>query len=205
MAIERVHSFLIHPAKHEKDHPEIRGTQIPRRGSLNTMLEGVFERASAECRIEIAFRTGAGVSRQNDCRDLLIAYTREPSIPSGRLIASRLQAVSTHRSGLGLLFLMKGEADGQHQLVLSRFPADQGVIAEEQEHHLSVEFVERVFMKSAKAYKSALYTTDALDEGFGREGRLIFKFRDHGSYRIIGFENSSHQSFGRPALLVRCV
>jgi len=67
---------------------------------------------------------------------------------------------------------MKGEVDGKHQLVLARFPADQGVIAEERERHLSVEFLERVFMKSAKTYKSVLYSSESLDDGFW-EGRAV--------------------------------
>jgi hypothetical protein len=172
MPIERVHSFLVHPAKHEEHQPEIKGTQIPRHGSLNTMLERVFDRASAECKIDIAFRTSVGTRRQNECRDLLVAYVSDPTIPNGRSIAHRLQAVSTHRSGLGLLFLLKGEVDRQQQLVIARFPADQGVIAEEHERHLSVEFVERVFMKSAKTYKSALYCSQSPSDDFW-EGRAI--------------------------------
>ena len=166
MPIERVHSFLVHPAKNEREQPNIGGTRIPHDGSLFRMLTGVFDRAPRECNIDIVFRANAGGEQQNDCRDLLVAYVQGPTIRRGRLIASRLQAVSTHRSGLGLLFLMKGEVDGEHRLVISRFPADQGVIAEEQAEHLSVEFVERVFMKSAKAYKSALYSSDAPARGF---------------------------------------
>lgn len=53
MAIERVHSFLVHPAKNEAEQPNIGGTEIPRRGSLFTMLAGVFERAPDECSIDI--------------------------------------------------------------------------------------------------------------------------------------------------------
>jgi hypothetical protein len=172
MAIERVHSFLVHPAKNETEQPEIGGTDIPRRGSLFTMLTGVFERAPEECNIDIVFRAAPGGEQQNDCRDLLVAYALHPTIVKGRLIASSLQAVSTHRSGLGLLFLMKGQVDGEQRLVISRFPADQGVIAEEKKARLSVEFVERVFMKSARAYKSAIYSSDALEGGFW-DGRAV--------------------------------
>ena len=67
---------------------------------------------------------------------------------------------------------MKGEEHGEQRLVISRFPADQGVIAEEQAERLSVEFVERVFMKSAKAYKSALYSSDSPERGFW-DGRAV--------------------------------
>ncbi len=172
MPIERVHSFLVHPAKNQEEQPNIGGTRIPHNGSLFRMLTGVFDRASQECDIDIVFRPSAAGEQQNECRDLLVAYVQQPTIQRGRLIARRLQAVSTHRSGLGLLFLIKGNVDGEHRLVISRFPADQGVIAEEQHEQLSVEFVERVFMKSAKAYKSAFYSSDAPARGFW-DGRAV--------------------------------
>jgi hypothetical protein len=172
MALQRIHSFLVHPAKHDEEPPGISGTQIPRRGPLYTMLSRVFSKASEECDIDIVFRRAEDGRQQNDCRDLLVAYARESSIANGRAVAARLQAVTTHRSGLGLLFLMKGSDAGQHTLVVSRFPADQGVIAHERSRDLSVEFVERVFMKSAKAYKSAIYSSDSLDRGLW-DGRAI--------------------------------
>lgn len=172
MPIEKIHSFLVYPAKNEEEQPNISGALIPRQGQLFAMLSSVFSRAHEECDIEIVFRPDDNGQQQNECRDLLVQYIREPDIETGRAVASRLQAVSTHRSGLGLLFLMKGKADQVHQLVISRFPADQGVIAEEHARRLSVEFIERVFMKSALAYKSAFYSSDSLDRGFW-DGRAV--------------------------------
>jgi hypothetical protein len=167
MAIDRIHSFLIHPSKNEEEPPAISGTQVTRRaGQVYTMLSGVFDRAPVECDIEIAFTHAADGRQQNDCRDLLIEYIEDTTVFNGRAIANRLQAVSTNRSGLGLLFLMKGSQGDEHQLVISRFPADQGVIAQEKNQQLSVEFIDRVFMKSAKAYKSAYFNGDSLEAGF---------------------------------------
>ncbi len=172
MPIERVHSYLVHPSKHDEEQPAVSGAQIPRHGSLYAMLMSVFNRAHEECDIEIVFRPRDDGVQQNDCRDLVVAYAQEPSVSNGRLLANRLQAVSTHRSGLGLLFLIKGSDEGAHQLVIARFPADQGVIAQENAQQLSVEYIERVFMKSAKAYKSALYSSDSLERGFW-DGRAV--------------------------------
>lgn len=172
MALDQVHSFLVHPSKGEEDQPPIGGTKVPLSGQLGKMLTNVFDRASAECDIEIVFRPNAAGKQENECRDLLVAYIGSATVPNGRNIASRLQAITTHRSGLGLLFLMRGTANGSQKLVISRFPADQGVIAEEHRDRLSVEFIERVFMKSAKAYKSAFYESDSLQRGFW-EGRAI--------------------------------
>src|SRR5262249_15228181 len=125
MPLQRVHSFLVHPAKHDEEPPEVRGTSIHRRGqtSLYEMLNGVFTRAPEECDIDIVFRRNDDGQQQNDCRDLLVAYAEDPSMPNGRVIAQRLQAVTTHRSGLGLFFLMKGQQDDVHTLVVARFPA----------------------------------------------------------------------------------
>jgi len=170
--IHKIHSFLVHPSKHEEEQPEISGTQIPPHGQLHAMLKGVFDRAHDECDIEIVFRPTEDGKQQNACRDSLVSYVQDSSVKNGRLVAARLQQVSTHRSGLGLLFLMKGTENRNHQLVISRFPADQGVIAQEHAQQLSVEFIERVFMKSAKAYKSALYISASVERGFW-EGRAI--------------------------------
>lgn len=199
MTIERAHSFLVHPAKNEDEQPEISGTQIPRRGRLYDMLTGVFGRAHEECDIEIVFRPDNQGRQQNECRDLVVAYVREPSVPNGRALASRLQTVTTHRSGLGLLFLMKGDFEGNHQLVISRFPADQGVIAEEHAQQLTVEFIERIFMKSAKAYKSVLYRSDSFERGFwdGRAvDRQISGPRELSDYWIREFLNSELRTTG---------
>jgi hypothetical protein len=172
MSIEQIHSFLVHPAKHEEEQPEISGAELSHSGQLYTMLERLFERATTECDIEIVFRPNNEGEQQNDCRDRLIAYAQEPTLPHGRSLAGRLQAVSTHRSGLGLLFLMKGISGGTHVMVISRFPAAQGVIAKEHAQRLTVEFIERVFMKSAKAYKCVHYSSDSFDRGFW-DGRAV--------------------------------
>lgn len=166
MSIQHVHSFLVHPAKADKEQPAIGGTSVTLGGKLGKMLAGVYDRAPEECDIDIAFRPDANGLQQNDCRDLFIAYVEHPSISHGRNVAAQLQAVTTHRSGLGLLFVMQGKEGRKHRLVVSRFPADQGVIAEEDRDRLSVEFIERVFMKSARAYKSALYESESLERGF---------------------------------------
>jgi hypothetical protein len=172
MPIEQIHSFLIHPAKHAEEQPEISGSELPRSGQLYAMLERLFTRAPQDCDIEIVFRPNDKGEQQNVCRDFLVAYAQEPTLVNGRSMASRLQEVTTHRSGLGLLFLMKGVTGGAHVVVISRFPADQGVIATEHAQRLTVEFIERVFMKSAKAYKCAIYSSDSFERGFW-DGRAV--------------------------------
>ena len=165
MPINRIHSFLVYPAKNEETRPAISGTAV-NEGKLVEMLSTLYNSAESECDIPIIFRHDEEGRQQNACRNSVVAYVRNPTLAHGRLIAERLQAVSTHRSGLGLLFLIKGTSGRDQKLVLSRFPADSGVIAEEDAGQLSVDFIERVFMKNVKTYKSALYAHASLEAGF---------------------------------------
>ncbi|MGQ0815936.1 MAG: hypothetical protein ACT4O1_16010 [Gemmatimonadota bacterium] len=172
MAIETIHSFLTHASRGVDPQPEIGGTAIALAGDLFEMLQDVYVRAPNECDIEIMFQPDERGRQNNVSRDLILGYTRGPSIPAGRAIADRLQQVTTRRSGMGLLFLIKGKEGREHRLVIARFPADSGIVAEERARTLTVEFIERVFMRNAKAYKSALYKTTALAAGFW-EGQAV--------------------------------
>lgn len=163
--IDSIHSFLIHPGKGADPPHDINGAAVPKSGKLFTMLQPIFDHAAEDCPHRIAFNSHDG-QQKNDCRDALITYIKNRDLNHGREIAKRLQAVTTHRSGLGLLFLITGEESGETKLVVSRFPADSGVLAEEKGKGLTVEFLERIFMKSAKSYKSVLYSGKSFTKDF---------------------------------------
>ncbi len=157
MIPRKILSYLVPPGKNNPKPEEIRGTQIPLSGRLHEMLSDVFVKADKECHIPIRFVIGDDGVQQNEARDQIIELMQTPSLAKGHKLAERLGAVSTGKSGLGLLFLILGDDDSTHKVVISRFPADQGVLAEAKKGTLEVEFVERVFMKNAASYKSALY------------------------------------------------
>jgi len=164
MKPNKILSYLVPVGKGEEEPEDVTGTPVPLSGSMFSMLAEVFEKADDECKVPIRFITAG--SQQNDVRDEICGILANPTLARGRKIAERLRDVSTGKSGLGLLFLVIGEDSGTHKIVLSRFPADQGVLAERKKGALQVEFVERIFMKSAKSYKAALYKGKAIDSGF---------------------------------------
>lgn len=166
MSITRIHSFLVHPSKHEERQPPIGGVEVPHTGRLFEMLARLDAGAESECDIDITFRPEDDGTQQNDCRDLLLKYLGKPILPVGLEVAKRLQELTTKRSGLGLLFLIATKNEHGHRLLLSRFPAESGVMAEENGATLDVTFVEKVFMKNAKAYKSVLFRCSTLAAGF---------------------------------------
>jgi hypothetical protein len=157
LQIGSIHSFLVYPGKNAENPHEINGTSVPKSGLLFDMLKRVFDKAEEECQHDIAFTADGDGKQKNECRDLLLDYMKDCDLAHGREVAKRLQGVTTHRSGLGLMFLMTGQHKGETKLVVSRFPADSGILAEEKEKGLSVEFLERIFMKSATSYKAAVY------------------------------------------------
>ena len=166
MEIVKIFSYLVHAAKGEDKQPHIGGTKILLEGNVYRLLKDLFEKSVKECSIEIAFKPPENGEQTNECRDELIALLRSEDIADGRKLAVRLQAVTTNRSGLGLLFLSLARSGDRRKVVVSRFPADNGILAEEDQEELSVKFVEKVFMRNALAYKAVRYTDDSLDAGF---------------------------------------
>jgi len=166
LAIEHIHTYLVHPGKGSEDEPRIGGASVPLRGRLFDLLSDIYGRSDIECDIDISFNRAGDGAQQNLCRTLITDYLRDPNLAHGRNIAKRLENVTTHRSGLGLLFLIAGREGRDHKFVISRFPADSAILAEEDQQTLNVEFLERVFMKSAKAYKAASYQDASLAAGF---------------------------------------
>lgn len=174
MQLTKIHTYLVRPERGTSDRTKIGGTEVPNEGKLFELLESVYQKSDDECDIDIIFMPAFDGTQQNDCRDLIVDYAARPTLDSGRKIADRLAGVSTHRSGLGLLFLLHGIDGSQAKLVVSRFPADSGILAEENANDLSVEFLERVFMKSAYSYKAVLFKDAPDGPGFW-EARAIDK------------------------------
>ncbi|NVO07340.1 MAG: hypothetical protein HXX19_16100 [Rhodoferax sp.] len=177
MTLATIHSFLVHPSKHVEDQPKIGGAKIKKEGKLFEMLNDIYARAERECHFEICFTHTEG-QQTNLCRSLIVDYLRTPGIENGRRIAERLQAVTTHKSGLGLLFVMAGMEGGRHKIVVSRFPADEGIVATENQNRLDVEFIEQVFMRSAKAYKAVVYSGASIDAEFWTGGAVDKQIND---------------------------
>jgi hypothetical protein len=166
LPIEHIHTYLIHPGKGDDEASSIGGTTVQLAGKLYRLLANIYANSDRECDLEISFNPSANGTQQNDCRDLMIDYLQSPSLLRGRKIAQRLQSVSDGRTGLGLLFLIAGREGHDHKLIASRFPTDSAILAEENESTLTVEFLERVFMKSASSYKAVAYQDRAFSTGF---------------------------------------
>lgn len=178
ITLQTIHSYLVHPGKKEETQPAIKGTNVRLAGKLFDMLNGIFDGADQECTHDITFDPSDDGTQFNPCRDLVVAYLEKRTLPNGQRIAERLQHVTTGKSGLGLLFLMSGRTGRERKLVLSRFPADSGILAEEAADGLTVEYLEKVFMKSATSYKAVVYRGTSTSGGFW-DGRAIDKQINH--------------------------
>jgi len=165
MAIEYIHSYLVHPGKSGGHTSQIKGTTLAHSGKLFDLLNEIYVTSETQCDIAISFNQGEDGSQKNACRDLFIDYLGTPNLVRGRRIAERLETVTTRRSGLGLLFVIAGKEGRESKFVISRFPTDTAILAEEKQEELSVQFLERVFMKSAHSYKAAVYR-DSSKAGF---------------------------------------
>jgi hypothetical protein len=177
---------LVHPSKGADELPEMGGAAVDLSGKMFELLKGIYDRSESECDIDISFNRSSSGAQQNPCRDLLLAYVSGPTLIRGRRIAERLAGVTTHRSRLGLLFLIVGTEGVGNKAIISRFPADSGILAEENSDALSISFLERIFMKSAKSYKAVLYKRNSQTDGFWT-GRAVDKQLNNPEVELSGY------------------
>lgn len=166
MTIENLQTYLVYPNKGAVEPRLISGTDVPLDGEVFKLLSDVYSKSERECSIDIAFNQPADGVGPNPCRALLLDYARTPSVATGLPLATRLAAHSTKRSALGLLFLATGLVGQQRKIVIARFAANSGILADENREALSVEFVERVFLRSVGSYKAVLYQDTVTEHGF---------------------------------------
>jgi hypothetical protein len=151
-----IHSFLVRP-QHKVKSPTLEpGTNVTTTGDLYELLKEIYNKAENNS-TEVKFVMSDDGQQKNLVRREALAYTMNPSLSLAEPLAIRLAKATDGRSGTGLLFLMVGSEGGERKLVLSRFPADSGILAEQGETGLKVEFLKRIFMKSSKLYKSVSF------------------------------------------------
>jgi len=156
MASVKIHAFLVHPGKGATSVPAVSGKQLSSSGKLYDLLADIFHAQPDQRDFEVTFRPAQNGTQQNDCRDLFINFHTNPNSSNAELIAKRLQAATDNRSGMGLLFLMAGQQGTRHRVVVSRFPANQAIMADTASGGLNVQFLEQVFVKRMTAYKALM-------------------------------------------------
>lgn len=165
MPISAIHAYLVHPGRNDPA-ATISGNEVPLSGKVYEMLNGIFVAGPESRDFEVTFKPLSASIQQNDCRDLLIAYQGAPALETGRKVAERLRSVTDKRSGIGLMFLMTGQHGPLQRLVISRFPANQAILAEVSEKGLGVEFLEQVFIRRMTAYKALMLDHQNPSAGF---------------------------------------
>jgi hypothetical protein len=177
MSIEHAFTYMVHPKKGDPDAKNINGSSVPLEGKMFELISDIYGKSDSECNIDISFNPSPDGTKTNACRNLIRDFAKAPSVDAGREIAQRLRSATDGRSGPGLLFLILGKEGDAHKLLISRFPADSGILAEENQSELKLDFLERIFLKNAHSYKAALYRHVSLDSGFW-DARAVDKQSD---------------------------
>lgn len=187
MALEAIYSFLTYPKRSSPEDPLAPGTHIPvdDNNKLVRMLADLYTRAPKDCHVPIKFRADND-NQKNPVRDELIALLAAPSVESAAPIALRLQKTTGGNSGMGLMFICLGTEGDITRLLLSRFPADEGVVAERKETELTVQFVEQVFLKSAHSYKAANFHANGRPDQLW-DGHIVDRQLNHGSRSVADY------------------
>lgn len=187
MALEAIYSFLTYPKRSSPDDPLAPGTEIPveEDNKLVRMLSYLYANAPQDCHVPIKFRAD-NEDQTNPVRNELIALLDAPSVESAAPLALRLQKTTGGNSGMGLMFICLGDEDDGTRILISRFPADEGVVAERRETELTVQFVEQVFLKSAHSYKAAAFHANGRPDQLW-SGHIVDRQLNHGSRSVADY------------------
>jgi hypothetical protein len=166
MQISHIASYLVSPGKGLENPPEVNGIMLKLSGRLFEMLNEIFERADTECDIPVRFAMAEDGSQRNEARDFILSFIDNPGLSTGEALATRMRDFTTQKSGLALLFIICGTQGNNKKVVLSRFPADEGIVVEQSRSGIQVEYIERVFMKNKRYYKAAVYRGDSFKGDF---------------------------------------
>ena len=159
---------------------------------------GIFDGAGKDCNVPVMFMSN-GNKQENAVRTDLLALLASPGVEHATPLATRLQRATSGSSGMGLLFICLGkDATGDERIVISRFPADEGVVAEKTTDTLTVHFVEQVFLKISHSYKAATYVWKGKPNQLWTD-HVVDKQINHGNksvadYWIVDFLHSEMQT-----------
>ena len=195
----KIFSYLVKPGKGIEPLPEISCTEIKESENLFAMLMEVYKKADEECTMEICFNKSEVGSQSNEANTLIVNFSKDPSLENGKLIAERLCCFTTGRSGIGLLFLIYEKNTDNVKLLISRFPADRGILASQETEGLNLQYIEQIFMKSPNYYKAACYKgvpiKESLWSGFAVDKQFGFYDSGIAQYWIQDFLKSLVLSF----------
>lgn len=197
MEIARVFSFLTYPGRNRDDVADVSGTEIPIvEGKLCRMLDGIYRDAETECDIPITFTAEDG-RQENPVRTEIMRIVNSRRMDAAEALANRLQRATGGQSGMALFFVCLGKPDEQ-KIVIARFPADEGIVAEKDQGALTVSFVEQVFLKSAHAYKAVMYKggegEDNFWGGYAIDRQINSGAKTVADYWIVDFLKSDFRS-----------
>lgn len=167
MPIARAFAYLIEPGRGIDPSPPISSKELNLEDNkLGTMLSGIFADETGPHDFAITFNAANDGSQFNECRSLMLAFHKHPTIDTGLSLASRLQGVTDNRSGTGLFFILVGKHGLKQRLLMSRFPTDQAIRADTTSGSFDIEFLPEVFVKRLSSYKSAMVEHESPIDGF---------------------------------------
>ena len=93
---------------------------------------------------------------------------------------------------------MLGRQDQNIKLVVSRFPAERGILAEKDVLGLKLGLIERIFMQSPKYYKAAYYLGIPIQKdlwsGYAIDKQVNYRNSEIAQYWIQSFLNSNYKT-----------
>lgn len=153
MQINHLFCYYIAPVA---DSVTVERIKIKLSGNLFLSLQRTFDAAEKDCKVPISFTPEDG-KQKNEVRTLVLNVIRSPSLKSCDPLMNRLARFTTHKSGSALVFVSLGIHGSVNKLLISRYKAEEAIIAEKKSKALNVEWIDNAYIKKINTYKGALF------------------------------------------------
>jgi hypothetical protein len=158
MKISKIYGFVAPVGKEAGniDGLVIQGSEIQPSHKLFTKLEALFNSASKECDILIKFIAKTG-QQDNVVRDHIIKICNDFSLENCKPLVKSLTSLTDNKIKEGLLFFIYAKDQNETELLIARYPSEEGITAKYDKGKYVFEVIDDVFLKNSRKYKAVYY------------------------------------------------
>jgi hypothetical protein len=163
MTIEKI--FCVFSPVGKKDEgnwkDKIKHTEIKSDHAIYAQMMKIANNVKTECDLNIIFKSDEE-KQKNIVRNMIIDIMAKKDIVSVLPLIERLSQFTDNKSKSGLVFILLGTIEDKNYFLISRYPAEEGIIFNKGKGKIDVEILDEVFLKNSHRYKLAFFEGKSL-------------------------------------------
>lgn len=135
---------------------KIKYTEIKDTHDVYLKMLQLINSVKRECDLNIIF-SSSSEKQNNTTRNMIIDIITNKSIENGLPLIEWLSKNTDNKSKSGLVFILIGNDNEDQFIIITRYPAEEGIIISDKKNNIKVEILDEVFLKNSHRYKMAFF------------------------------------------------